>query len=80
MMGGACTPDGSGRDGSVIAYPSILDSNSEGRNFDNVGDEAWLYYAAIKAEGCTPGANRVLLRQKISIDAVTKGAARERRS
>jgi hypothetical protein len=80
MMGGACAPEGSGRNGSVIAYPSILDANAEGRNFDNVGDEAWLYYAAIKVEGCTPGANRVLLRQKIGIDALTKGATRERRS
>jgi hypothetical protein len=80
MMGGACAPHGSGRDDSVIAYPSLLDSNAEGRNFDNVGDEAWLYYAAIKVEGCTPGENRVLLRQKISIDVITKGAARERRS
>jgi hypothetical protein len=80
MMSGACAPDGSGRDGSVIAYPSILDSKAEGRNFDNVGDEAWLYYAAIKAEGCTPGANRVLLRQKINIESLARRAAKERRS
>ena len=80
MMGSACAPDGSGRDGSVIAYPSILDTKAQGRNFDDVGDEAWLYYAAIRAEGCTPGADRVLLRQKIGIAAIAKQAIKERRS
>jgi hypothetical protein len=80
MMGGACAPDGSGRDGSVISYPSILDTTAQGRNFDNVGDQAWLYYATIKAEGCTPGANRVLLRRKISIEAIANRAIKERRS
>jgi hypothetical protein len=80
MMGPACAADGSGRDGSVIAYPSILDAKAEGRNFDNLGDEAWLYYTAIKVEGCTPGAKRVLLRQKISIGSLAKQATKERRS
>jgi hypothetical protein len=80
MMGGACAPDGSGRDGSVISYPSILDTTAQGRNFDNVGDQAWLYYATIKAEGCTPGANRVLLRRKINIEAIANQAVKERRS
>jgi hypothetical protein len=80
MMGPACAADGSGRDGSLIAYPSILDSKAEGRNFDNVGDDAWLYYASIKVEGCTPGANRVLLRQKISIGSTAKLSGGDRRS
>ncbi|MBV8850032.1 MAG: hypothetical protein JOZ16_10675 [Methylobacteriaceae bacterium] len=80
MMKAACGPDGSKRYGSVIAYPSILDSNADGRNFDNVGDDAWLYYAAVKVEDCTPGADRVLLRQKISIAAIAKQATKERRS
>jgi hypothetical protein len=79
MMGAACSEDGGGRNGSVIAYPSILDTKAEGRNFDNVGDIAWLYYAAIEVEGCTPGAKRVLLRQRLSIDA-PKSGAKERRS
>jgi hypothetical protein len=80
MMGAACGPDGSGRDGSLIAYPSLLDANSEGRNFDNVGDDAWLYYTAVKVEGCRPGPQRLLLRQKISIGWLGKEAAKERRS
>jgi hypothetical protein len=80
MMGPACAADGSGRDGSLIAYPSILDSKSEGRNFDDVGEEAWLYYAAIKLEGCTPGGKRVLMRRKISIALPVKEVVRERRS
>jgi hypothetical protein len=80
MMAGACAADGSGRDGSVIAYPSILDTKAEGRNFDNVGGDAWLYYTAIQVEGCTPGAKRLLLRQKISIESPAKQATKERRS
>ncbi len=81
MMGPACAADGSGRDGSLKAYPSILDSNADGRNFDNVGSDAWLYYASIKVEGCTPGADRVLLRQQISIEgSAAKAATGERRS
>jgi hypothetical protein len=79
MMGAACSEDGGERNGSVIAYPSILDTKAEGRNFDDVGDIAWLYYAAIEVEGCTPGAKRVLLRQRLSIDAPRSGA-KERRS
>jgi hypothetical protein len=78
MMSPACGPDGRGGDGSVIAYPSLLDAEATGRNFDNVGDEAWLYYTAIKVEGCTPGAARVLLRRKIAVGVPAFG--KERRS
>jgi hypothetical protein len=80
MMSPVCAADGGGRDATVLAYPSILDSKAEGRNFDDVGDKAWLYYAAVKAEGCTPGANRVLLRRQIDIRAMANAAAKERRS
>ncbi|GAC1331888.1 MAG: hypothetical protein NVSMB26_10770 [Beijerinckiaceae bacterium] len=80
MMGPPCRADGSGREGSLIAYPSILDAEAVGRNFDDVGDEAWLYYAAIGVDGCTAGAKRVLLRQKIGIEAIAKSAAKDRRS
>jgi hypothetical protein len=45
-----------------------------------LGGYAALYYAAIKAEGCTPGSNRVLLRQKIGIGAIATQAIKERRS
>ena len=79
MMGPACSENGSERNGSVIGYPSILDTNAEGRNFDDVGATAWLYYTAIEVEGCTPGARRVLMRQRLSIEA-RKSAAKERRS
>ncbi len=80
MMSPACAADGSGGESSVVAYPSLLDAKATGRNFDNVGDEAWLYYTAIKVEGCTPGAERVLLRRKIGIALPAGAAAKERRS
>jgi hypothetical protein len=55
-------------DGAVIAYPSLLDNDAQGRNFDNVGDDAYLYFTVIKVDACKTG-NRLLMRQKISISA-----------
>jgi hypothetical protein len=52
--------------GGVIAYPSLLDDKAQGRNFDNVGDDAYLYFAVIKVDNCTTG-NRLLMRQKVLI-------------
>jgi hypothetical protein len=80
MMGPPCGADASGRDGSLIAYPSILDAEALGRNFDDVGDEAWLYFAAVGLDGCTAGARRVLLRQKIGIEPIAQSAVKDRRS
>lgn len=53
---------------AVIAYPSLLDNNAQGRNFDNVGDDAYLYFTVIKVDACATG-NRLLMRQRISIAA-----------
>ncbi len=62
-----CGANESNRDGAVNAYPALLDDKAQGRNFDDVGDEAWLFYARVKNNGCTPGAERVLLRQRVRI-------------
>jgi hypothetical protein len=62
-----CGPHGEGKNGAILAYPSLLDEDATGRNFDNVGDTAWLYVARIGMDECTPGARRTLLRQKVTI-------------
>lgn len=51
---------------AVIAYPSLLDPHAQGRNFDNVGGDAYLYYTVIQLADCATG-HRLLMRQKISI-------------
>jgi len=50
----------------VIAYPSLIDENSKGRNFDHIGDAPWLYYVAIRMEGCNTGV-RTIARQRLHI-------------
>lgn len=51
----------------LIAYPSLIDRDAPGRNFDTVGDSADLYYATLRVEGCTVTADRDLLRQRVGI-------------
>ncbi|MDE2579192.1 MAG: hypothetical protein KGL46_10330 [Hyphomicrobiales bacterium] len=55
------------RDDVTIAYPSIIDPDAEGENFDNIGNEAWLYYARIRNEGCNAAGERTLVREKIRL-------------
>lgn len=55
---------------AIIAYPSLLDTRAQGRNFDDVGDEAYLYFTVIKVSKCATG-ERLLMRQKVSITAVS---------
>ena len=38
--------------GRLIAYPSLIDRDAKGRNFDDLGDTAELYFASLKVEGC----------------------------
>jgi uncharacterized protein YbaA (DUF1428 family) len=58
-------PCGSG--GRLIAYPSLLDRGAKGRNFDDVGDAAELYFSTLKVEGCTVTSDRDLIRRKVAI-------------
>lgn len=62
-----CGPGDGNRDGTVLSYPSMLDETAEGRNFDNAGDTPSLFYTRVKNNGCIPGAERVLMRQKVRI-------------
>jgi hypothetical protein len=58
-------PCGSG--GALIAYPSLIDPSAEGRNFDDVGDTAELYFTTLKVEGCRITSDRDLLRRRVAI-------------
>jgi hypothetical protein len=58
-------PCGSG--GRLIAYPSLLDREAKGRNFDDVGNAAELYFSTLKVEGCTVTSDRDLVRRRVEI-------------
>jgi hypothetical protein len=60
--------DPCGAKGRLIAYPSLLDREAQGRNFDDVGGTADLYFTELKTEGCTITSERSLVRRKVSID------------
>lgn len=58
-------PCGSG--GRLVSYPSLIDPEAEGRNFDDVGATADLYWASLKVEGCQVTSDRDLLRRRVAI-------------
>ena len=62
-----CGAGDSNKNGTVLAYPSILDEKAEGRNFDDAGDTPSLFYTRVKNNGCIPGAERVLMRQRLRV-------------
>ena len=51
----------------LIAYPSLLDPDAKGRNFDDVGEGALLTYASLRVEGCAITSDRDLLRRPVAI-------------
>jgi hypothetical protein len=53
--------------GRLIAYPSLIDPAASGRNFDDVGDTAHLYFSDLKVEGCKVTAARDLVRRRVAI-------------
>jgi hypothetical protein len=53
--------------GRMIAYPSMMDPQARGRNFDDVGPEADLFFASLAVEGCVITGNRILMRQPVAI-------------
>lgn len=71
LMPGAVVHDacngGANKDGPVIAYPSLIDGDAQGRNFDNTGDAPWLYFAQVRNHGCIASAERVLVRVRLKI-------------
>ncbi|TDR93695.1 hypothetical protein [Enterovirga rhinocerotis] len=62
LYDGACDSGG-----TLINYPSLLDPKAEGRNFDDVGDSADLYYTRLVVDGCKTTSDRDLLRRHVAI-------------
>ncbi|KAA2244004.1 hypothetical protein [Salinarimonas soli] len=51
----------------LIAYPSLLDHEARSRNFEDVGDEAELYFTTLRVDGCEVTADRDLVRRRVAI-------------
>lgn len=54
-------------EGDLIAYPSVLDPDATGRNFDDTDDAALLTYVTLRREGCTVTSDRDLVRRPLAI-------------
>jgi hypothetical protein len=67
ILAGKTLYDDSCGAGSLISYPSLLDRDAQGRNFDDFGDEAELYFATLKVEGCSVTSDRDLVRRRVAI-------------
>ena len=53
--------------GGLIAYPSLLDPEAAGRNFDDAGARAHLTYATLRTQGCAVTSERDLVRRPVAI-------------
>lgn len=67
LEGATLYDDPCGSGGALIAYPSLIDRDATGRNFDDVGDEADLYFARLRVEGCGVTSDRALLRRRVAV-------------
>jgi hypothetical protein len=54
-------------DPDPIAYPSLLDSTSDSRNFETVGKTAFLYYTQFHYTNCQQTLDRDLVRVPVEI-------------
>ena len=50
-----------------MAYPSLLDPAATGRNFDDAGPTADLFFAKLRVAGCDITGDRVMLGQTVSL-------------
>ena len=57
-----------GADGRMLAYPTLVDPDATGRNFDDVGPRALLLYTSARAQGCQITSDRVLMRQPVTVN------------
>ncbi|CAO3425733.1 hypothetical protein [Azospirillum endophyticum] len=55
-------------DAVAFDYPALLDPNSRGRNFDDVGKTAYLYMTRLNLDKCKITWNRDLVRMRVEID------------
>jgi hypothetical protein len=59
--------------GRLNSYPSILDPAARGRNFDDAGNEAYLYWSSMRVDGCAHTGDRNLMRQNMVIELLNSG-------
>lgn len=60
IFSGRCEP-------AVYAYPALLDAEAEGRNFDDVGERAYLFMVRNNRRGCAGSYDRDLVRFPVEI-------------
>ena len=51
-----------------VHYPSMLDPASQSRNFETVGDTAYIYYTQYNVKGCQVSLDRDLRRLPVAIE------------
>jgi hypothetical protein len=54
-------------DGPVYHYPSLIDPDAPGRNFDTTGDDALLFLTVIHRKDCKMGMNRDLVFRRVHL-------------
>jgi hypothetical protein len=54
-------------DPAPIEYPSLIDPASTSRNFDTIGNTAYLYFTQFHPNGCSLDLDRDLVRVAVSI-------------
>lgn len=67
MAGATLYDDACKAGGRLINYPSLIDPEATGRNFDDTGDTADLFLVTLAVDGCDVKERR-LLRQRIRIE------------
>jgi hypothetical protein len=53
-------------DRNPIMYPSLLDPNSQSRNFSTVGKSGWLYFTRLNYKNCEMTSDRDLVRVPVT--------------
>lgn len=67
LAGATLYDDPCGSGGRLIAYPALIDRDAVGRNFDDAGDSADLYFTTLRVEGCSVTSDRDLVRRRVAI-------------
>ena len=53
--------------GQMLAYPTLIDPAATGRNFDDVGTTAHLFFAKLRVDKCSITGDRVMLHQPVTL-------------
>jgi hypothetical protein len=54
---------------ALRSYPVLIDERAETRNFEDIGDEALLFFSEMRIEGCNHTSDRKLIAMKLRISA-----------